>query len=377
MSRFGKPKKVNQETYIIDELSPEQMKEEIANHRETKKRLEERGVIKTTTEKKKRRTKEEAAEAREKELRDKLNLQAELKQMLYDLYMKNEITSKFSSEMRAEIDSGKMTEDELKKLIKEHKKSFGKPVEEERGRSPSPEPVKRGRPKKVKSPERSKSPEPKPKKKIDYNSMTPEQVKKIQKLIDMTTALQLNEGVPDSVAKILNKQINNGTIDTVAEFKKVSKKLIDDESKKPKEIKKASAINIKEYMNKFYGEEEIPKVNKSKEKEETPSSIVKSSKSLKDALKQPVKQLDIMTATVKAKLDVHDKVMIDTYLKLRKDLTAKEKKAVRLSIDNEINDKMKGSGLSHPMHQIYGYGVNRTEDALEYFQHVKRLFGKI
>ena len=130
----------------------------------SKKKIIETTIKEMPEEKKKRRTKEEAAEAREKELRDKLNLQAELKQMLYDLYMKNEITSKFSSEMRTEIDSGKMTEDKLKKLIKEHKKSFGIPVEEERGRSPSPEPVKRGRPKKVKSPERSKSPEPKAKK---------------------------------------------------------------------------------------------------------------------------------------------------------------------------------------------------------------------
>lgn len=341
----------------------------------SKDKQEEIKDVKEYLIKKKRRSKEEAAEAREKELRDKLNLQAELKQMLYDLYMKNEITSKFSSEMRAEIDSGKMTEDKLKKLIKEHKKSFGKPVKEERGRSPSPEPVKRGRPKKIKSPERSKSPEPKAKKKIDFNSMTPEKVKNIMKLKDMTMALQLNEGAPDNVAKKLNSQINNGTIDTVVEFNKVSKLLMEEESKKPKEIKKTSGITLKQYMDKRLGEEEP--IEKIKVKEETPSSIVKSSKSLKDALKQPVKQLDIMTATVKAKLDAHDKVMIDTYLKLRKDLTSKEKKAVRLSIQNEINDKMKGSGLSHPMHQIYGYGVNRTEDALEYFQHVKNRFGKI
>ena len=232
LNKFGKPKKVNQETYIIDELSPEQMKEEIANHRETKKRLEEQGIIKTTDEKKKRRTKEEATEAREKELRDQLNLQAELKQMLYDLYMKHEITSKFSSDMRAEIDKGKMTEDKLKKLINEHKKSFEKSTEDKdgasnhhnqklkkqsRGCSPSPELIKI-KTKKPKSPEREKSPE--------------------QKHL----------------------------------------------------------------------------------------SIVNTSKTLKDALEQPTKQLDIMTAILKAKLDTRNKAMLDTYLKLRKDLTAKERR---------------------------------------------------
>jgi len=248
----------------------------------------------------------------------------------------------------------------------------------------------------------------------------------------MTTALQLNKGISDSLTKKLNKQIDNGTIETVAEFEKISKKLMEEEDKMPKVEKKTSGKTAKQYMDEKIKEEEknnkhkmdlrsyvytlsvddkistemskqmIDRINDDilkskddikkfkkenadiykhesakKEKEETPSSIVKSSKSLKDALKQPVKQLDIMTATVKAKLDSHDKVIIDTYLKLRKDLTSKEKKAIRLSIQNEIDDKMKGSGLSHPMHQIYGYGVNRTEDALEYFQHVKNRFGKI
>jgi len=304
-----------------EEMSSKKMREEIKDSKEY--------LLK-----KKRRTKEEAAEAREKELRDKLNLQAELKQMLYDLYMKNEITSKFSSEMRAEIDNGKMTEDRLKKLIRDHKKSYGKPIKEERGRSPSPEPVaKRGRPKKVKSPERSKSPEPKAKKISKSELKT-----KVENMED-------KKQISSTMSKIMKKKINNEDIETTKELRN---------------------------FNGDFGD-----IYPIKPHEETPSSIVKSSKTLKDALKQPVKQLDIMTATVKAKLDAHDKVMIDTYLKLRKDLTAKEKKAVRLSIQNEINDKMKGSGLSHPMHQIYGYGINRTEDALEYFQHVKNRFGKI
>lgn len=109
----------------------------------------------------------------------------------------------------------------------------------------------------------------------------------------------------------------------------------------------------------------------------TPSKIVSTSKTLKDALKEPVRQLDLLNATIKAKLDSGDHIMIDTYLKLRKDLTAKEKKAIRASLERELEEKMKGTGLNHPMHQIYGYGINRAEEAHEYFQHVKNRFGKI
>lgn len=157
--------------------------------------------------------------------------------MLTNLYMKHEITSKFSSDMRTEIDKGKMTEDKLKKLINEHKKSFEKPTEEKRENYPLSE----SETKKAKSWECSPSPE----------------------LIKIKT-----------------------------------------------------------------------KKTKSPEREKSPeqkhSSIVNTSKTLKDALEQPVKQptkqLDIMTAILKAKLDTCNKAMLDTYLKLRKDLTAKERR---------------------------------------------------
>jgi len=300
----------------------------------SKKKIIETTIKEMPEEKKKRSSKEEAAEAREREAIAKEALKAELKQIVYEMYMKGSITSPYSTELRNLIDNGKMTKSNLIKKIHAHKISYGIMDPEERGRSPSPEPVaKRGRPKKVKSPERSKSPEPKAKKISKSELKT-----KVDNMED-------KKQISSTMSKIMKKKINNEDIETTKELRN---------------------------FNGDFGD-----IYPIKPHEETPSSIVKSSKTLKDALKQPVKQLDIMTATVKAKLDAHDKVMIDTYLKLRKDLTAKEKKAVRLSIQNEINDKMKGSGLSHPMHQIYGYGINRTEDALEYFQHVKNRFGKI
>lgn len=78
--------------------------------------------------------------------------------------------------------------------------------------------------------------------------------------------------------------------------------------------------------------------------------------------------ITVLKANTEALLK-NGKVLIDSEVALRKGLTVKEKKAIKMSVDTAIDRKIKeGKGLPH-RHPIYRPGIDDAKKAKEYFEY--------